>query len=394
MSNGGGGQGGDDKNAMQILWIIFGIFALGFVIWYFLGDELKQIFIFIKLWELKIFHYIVSALHITPLIDHITPALMLAENLTPHYITQESAIKIATVSGEYVRFPVIIFIVICGYYLYGKNIKVKYRKRYDMWSLLRQEKSLWPQVQVVDGLGLVDTPLDKGPWAMAMPPMLFAKKHKLLEVGHVEGTGHGAHAKFEARVIKSKAEKIFASQLGRPWRGPNHMLPHRKALLAVFMARGCRDTAIARQIISNLNYSIGAGKTPNYDFVDAMIKKHSSARPVKDIFTHHAYETTVITSMLLFAREDGVLACADFLWLKPLDRRFWYTLNNVGRQTPFVEAAGIHAHWLAEKSLGKKMTVPYIKQAVSAFQGAIQDIIYVPTPEEKDELLKKASGGN
>ena len=58
----------------------------------------------------------------------------------------------------------------------------------------------------------------------------------------------------------------------------------------------------------------------------------------------------LIASLLEMARIDGVLASAEFLWLKPVDRRMWYMLNCVGRQTAVAEIAGLFAHWQAEKN--------------------------------------------
>lgn len=82
--------------------------------------------------------------------------------------------------------------------------------------------------------------------------------------------------------------------------------------------------------------------------------------------------------MLHGARADGVQASSDFLWLKPIDRRMWYVLNTVGRQTPFVEAAGVFAHWRAEKEMGKRIVVPMVEEATNALELALKEIVYKP----------------
>jgi intracellular multiplication protein IcmP len=103
---------------------------------------------------------------------------------------------------------------------------------------------------------------------------------------------------------------------------------------------------------------------------------------VKKITDGHAYILTVMASMLTLARLDGVQASADFLWLKPIDRRLWYILNTVGRQTPFVEVAGIFAHWVAEKELERKLLIPMVEEATNALELALQDIIYKPDEQQ------------
>lgn len=86
--------------------------------------------------------------------------------------------------------------------------------------------------------------------------------------------------------------------------------------------------------------------------------------------------------MLEAARTDGVLATAEFIWLKAVDRRLWYMLNSVGRKTAFPEVAGPFAHWKIEKRLRRPLKVPMVDTAVDAMEEAISEIIY--KPDEKD----------
>jgi intracellular multiplication protein IcmP len=98
----------------------------------------------------------------------------------------------------------------------------------------------------------------------------------------------------------------------------------------------------------------------------------------------HAYVLTVMAAMLVGARDDGVQSSADFLWLKPVDRKLWYMLNTVGRQTPFAEVAGVYAHWLAEKEAGKRMLVPMVEEATKALEIALKEVVY--RRDEETEL--------
>ena len=93
--------------------------------------------------------------------------------------------------------------------------------------------------------------------------------------------------------------------------------------------------------------------------------------------SRHAYVSTLLASLLEAAREGGVLATAEFIWLKPLNRKLWYLLNSVGRQTAVIEAAGPFSHWLAEKRVKRALKVPMIKTAVDALEESIADSLYV-----------------
>ena len=98
----------------------------------------------------------------------------------------------------------------------------------------------------------------------------------------------------------------------------------------------------------------------------------------------HAYLLTVLASLLEASREDGVVPTAEFLWLKPIDRRLWYMLNSIGRQTPFCEVGGPFAHWRAEKAMGRRCLVPMIDEAIKALEIAIKEVKL--TPKEMQEL--------
>ena len=199
-------------------------------------------------------------------------------------------------------------------------------------------------------LDLIKTDIDTGPWAMAMNPMQFCKRYKLLDEVRVErheGMTRKDWDRIDVVLRRGKANKIFVMQLGGLWKSVNQLSPHAKALFAVFAARIAADSKGAAEVLSKIAIS-SSGKL-NFSGTDALLKKHINHKIVQKIIQNHAYELTVMASMLEAARQDGVQASADFLWLKPLDRRLWYTLNTVGRQTPFAEVAGVYAHWLAEK---------------------------------------------
>jgi len=105
---------------------------------------------------------------------------------------------------------------------------------------------------------------------------------------------------------------------------------------------------------------------------------------VQEIVQRHAYRLNVLASFLVAARDDGVVPAAEFLWLKPIDRRLWYVLNSVGRQTPFSEVAGPFAHWKAEIAMGRLSLVPMIDEAIKALEIAVKEIKL--TPREMQEL--------
>jgi intracellular multiplication protein IcmP len=253
-----------------------------------------------------------------------------------------------------------------------------------MKTLAEAERKNWPQISPVIKLNLVKVDIDKGPWAMALSPMQWAKKHKLLHEEKIIPSMTMTAKNHNQRTVNIKREAahhIFVMQCGEYWQGIRYLKPGTKALFAVFAARANRDRDGALKLLLQIAASTTRGKL-DFSGVDALLAKHQNSRLVQRIMHSHAYVLTVMASMLELARKDGVLATADFLWLKPTDRLLWFMLNSVGRQTSFAEVSGPFAHWNVERAMGRRLMVPMVEEAVNALEAAIKDTLYLPDPEE------------
>jgi intracellular multiplication protein IcmP len=291
-------------------------------------------------------------------------------------------VLLGTTIGNGFRIPLMILLLGLAVVVYFANSTREFKHTYSMPQLAQFEKSNWPQITPVAGIDLNKVDIDTGPWAMAMNPMQFCKRHQLLDevaVERVEGMSRKDWDRIDVVLRRGKANKLFVMQLGPVWRGVDHLTPHAKALFAAFCARIAADSSGAANLL--LQIAASSGGKLNFSGTDALLQKHINHKIVQKVTQDHAYELTVMAAMLEAARADGVQASADFLWLKPLDRRLWYTLNTVGRQTPFAEVAGIFAHWIAEKEAGRKLMVPMVDEATKALEIALKEVIY--RPDEK-----------
>ena len=150
-----------------------------------------------------------------------------------------------------------------------------------------------------------------------------------------------------------------------------------KALIIIFVARAQRDRAVASKLLKQIAASAASGKL-DFSGVEETLRKYKHSKVVKWLEGRHAYVYSLMATMLEIARVDGVLATAEFLWLKPVDRRLWYVLNSVGRQTSVVEVSGPFSHWLAEKKMGRALKTPMVKSAVDALENTMLDTLFVP----------------
>lgn len=367
-SGGGGGQQPD--SGLGPLWVVIAIFIGGLVLWYTGHAYITEIIFKVRLGEIAIISLFTDSLN--GVHDKI---LSTAPNAAPFDF-------IATISqevGQKLAIPFAVVLCALAGILYRINSRNRFRKIYSMQMLMTQEKNNWPQITPVTKLNLLEIHIHDGPWAMSMTPMQFAKKYKLLEEERVaDSSGLASRSRLVVKIIESKATRIFTQQLGRPWRGVDRLPIHAKALFAIFAAKANADrdsaSALLRQIAASAE---GTGKL-NFTGAEALLRKHMDSKIVKKVTSVHAYELTIMASMLEVARMDGVLATAEFLWLKPVDRSLWYMLNNVGRRTAFTEVAGPIAHWLAEKTIGRKLLVPMVHEATIALAAAVEEVVYNP----------------
>lgn len=362
--------GGQPDNTMGVIWgVVACLIALG-VVWYNFKDYIISAYLTLKLYEINFLSIFSSRFE-----DLRTTTLAALAN--PGKLNFADLMTIGDGVGDWLRIPLVILLIVLAFVIYLSNSSRVYRHLYSMQELAKLEKDNWPQISPVVNLNLLKTDIDVGPWAMAMTPMQFCKKNKLLEEvkpQRREGMARKEWDKIQVVLKRGDATKLFALQLGQQWRGIEKQPPHIKALFAVFAARINADSQSAASLIHQLNVS--STSKLNIAGVDELLKKHLNTKLVQNVVQSYAYVYTVMAAMLQAAREDGVQASADFLWLKPLDRRLWYTLNTVGRQTPFVEVAGIFAHWISEKEAGRKLIVPAVEEATKALEIALAEVVY------------------
>ncbi|MES2204251.1 MAG: type IVB secretion system coupling complex protein DotM/IcmP [Pseudomonadota bacterium] len=373
MAPGGGGQQPD--NSLGPLWIMLAICIVGGLIWYFLHAYIMLVFLKLKVIEMTIIGVFTSQLN---------GVKAYASTVSPANVTFVQAQYIATSVGKYIGIPCAILMVLLAAVIYKSASATAYRRSYNMKELAKAQEEIWPQIKPVAPLNLIKTDIRKGLWSMSLTPMEFCMQKKLIieeEVMPLEDELL-RRKRIVAKLNKGKANALFTLQLGRQWRGCENLPPHLQALFGVFAAKANGDREAAYAVLAALSNAYNTEKN-TLDCSNvceggplSLCKKYMNVKAVKLVTTSHAYELTVMASMLELARYDGVLSSSDFLWLKPIDRKAWFLLNGIGRRTPVCEAAGIFAHWLAEKELGKKSILPMTESATLALELALQEITY------------------
>ncbi len=365
-----GGGGGSQDNSMAPVWITALIFFAIFLVWYVAHAYIVAFVFKINLAQAHVLKWF---MHDAKL-NH---DIYIMQTINPAFVSWNQMVALSSTVGYYMRYPAVVLLVLSALVLYRSNITLKFRRAHTMSSLRIQEQYNWPAIMPVVKHDIVAEDVSKGPWAMALSPMELAEKYQLLRKEDMILDKKKPGEEMTAGVRKADAKRVFTLQLGPYWEGFHHCAPHVHALAAMFLARINRDRASAVLILETIDKSYATGK-PNFAVASPIIKKYQTHEVVQEICQKHAYLLTVMASLLEAARQDGVVPSAEFLWLKTVDRRLWYMLNSVGRQTPFAEVAGPFAHWKAEKAMQRRSLVPMIDEATKALELAIKDIKLSP----------------
>jgi intracellular multiplication protein IcmP len=359
-----GGQGGDD--ALAPLYIMVIIVVVSLIVWYFNHTLIVQCVFKLNIWQSQLVNLIWPGQPLQPLIQ-------LMSSLNPELVVWDDLVELTTQIGLYMRYLYGAILFILAFFLFQKDLTLKYCKVYSMKTLRAQEQENWPAISPIIKEDLIKESIDEGPWAMGLNPLEFSKKYHLLKKGDflVDNTQPGSES--TAGLRKTDAKRVFTMQLGPLWEGFDRCQPHVKAIAAIFLARINRDKDAADKIAASLSRGFAANKI-NYQAAYPVLDKYKNQSLVQEIIQNHAYVYTVLGSLLEAARDDGVVPSSEFIWLKPVDRRLWYMLNCIGRQTPFAEISGAFAHWKAEKVMKKACLTPMTDEAVKALELAIKEV--------------------
>ena len=344
MAQQGNGSSGDQSS--NLMWMSILVCGVILFVWWLKREWVVMPVNYFRYYELLLIHYLVAgAAKVVDLVsfhhwqisqgDSITALGQMFSQVAPRTESFSNFSAMNKQVGIWVRYPCMFVLLVLAGLSYFKHGNIRFRQIYNMKTLRQCEVENWPQITPVVSLDLVK---------------------------------------------EKSAGRIFAMQLGRMWQGVDRLPIHGKALMVIFLACATKNRSEAKQFLAQIASSSASGKL-NFSGVEEAVQKYKNSNVLKWTVKRHGYNNTVLATLLELARTDGVLASAEFLWLKPVDRRMWYMLNSIGRQTSTVEVSGVFSHWLAEKRMERAVKTPMVKEAVSAYKAALEDILYVDESE-------------
>jgi intracellular multiplication protein IcmP len=290
------------------------------------------------------------------------------------------------------RTPIVILLGAAAFWCMLKGPGTQFRRTLGLEGLIRVQSKIFPTtVPFVEFNPSTQPPRPPGSPVPAELP-LFAEA-----LGPEEWLAYNNVHVPDGQIDKEDASRAFIKQLGAPWRGAKSLDPYKQILLAAFCLKAARKRIEAEDLLGRLTrcWSFKHGLKLSKDsglISDARKVLRNQALSGKTLsqVNRHAYETTALLRALQFAREEGgVLASSQFLWLRAHDRKLWYPLNNMGRQSFHMEALGAMSHFKAEKLTRRPIPVPKVDHAVQTIQSYMGSMKARPIPQLDYSKSKK-----
>ncbi len=378
--------------------------ALGALIWYHNKTEIQNGIRWLRYIEMQIAQLFLSddyeVMWDGQAVNHASLMKMAgeidADRLSPEFLS-----ALTTVALQPLLIPLSIMALLMGLWALFNGPGSEHRKKFNIDTLIKKQSNIFPIIAPFIEFNPntlpprapgAPVPADLPGFAEALSPEEWLAYNQIQSVNK--------------KINEEAATKAFGAQLGPRWRGAKNLAPYKQVMLAAFCLKAARKRADSDQMMGRLArcWDGKGGLKLSRDrklLREARAVLNNSALSASTLkkCNEHAWETTAIMRALATAREEGgVLAPAQFVWLRAHDRALWYPLNNIGRQSLHTEALGATAHYKAEKLAQRPIPRPKVIDAVKSIAEymlsdkarAIPQLDYSNSKKRGIKKLKKA----
>ena len=383
------GGGGDSNDG---LWMIFFIvaFICGIIwaIWHFFTPQVLQGFLWARQGEIAVAglwtdnDYSIEVPtekgmqsmtfgEARQIVNGITTQQMMQDNFNHWQIM--NAVSLAALKP--LRYIAGLLFALMAFYALFYGPTSHHRKKFNLQALIARQAKTFPVIApVIDFNPLTDAP-HRPPGSLVPAKLpLFAEA-----LSPEEWTAFNKIPATDGKIDREPMEEAFRLQLGEPWKGPKKLKNYQQVLLAAFALKSARKRKEADDLLGDLAlcWNHKGGLKLDGSLISKarkVLRNNSISGDILARCNRHAFVTTALLGALDHARtEGGVLAPAQFLWLRGHDRTLWYPLNNLGRQAFHAEAAGAMSHYRAEKQVQRPIPKPMLKDAVDVMAAYLED---------------------
>ncbi len=384
--------------AWAILLAVF--FALALLFWYYESANVRNVMRWVRYSEMTLTSLVVGDDYaITQNGQHVATLgeiRQFSTSMPKEALTAKSMDLIALGAIQPLRYVFSFFLILMAFWALFRGPRTFFRTKLDLNHLIKRQAPNFPAIAPFVTFNPTSQP--PRPPGAPVPAELPAFAEAL---GPEEWIAYCDIPVPNGKVDAAAAERAFAKQLGAPWRGTMHLAPYKQVLLAAFCLKAARKRGDADDMLGALSkcWTFERGLRINGKLLRQarkVLKNRDIAGKVLSKCNQHAYENTVMLRALNTAREEGgVLAPAQFLWLRAHDRTLWYPLNNLGRQSYHMEALGAICHYKAEKTAQRPIPRAKVEDAVKSISEYIASTNARPIPaldysKSKKRAIKQA----
>lgn len=310
-----------------------------------------------------------------------------AEELDYHDLSRFSSMTMKPM-----RTPILALLGLGALYCIFMGPGTHYRRRLDIEGLITTQSKVFPVISPFIKFNPATQP--PRPPGAPVPAELPAFAEAL---GPEEWLAYNNIQIPDGKIDHESAAQAFNAQLGKPWRGVKALAPYKQILLAAFCLRAARKRDGSDDLLGRIakcwDFKTGLNLKKDAKLLkDAqkVLRDKKLAGETLAQANRHAFETTAILRALQYAREEGgVMAPAQFVWLRAHDRNLWYPLNNMGRQAFHMEALGAMSHFKAERLTQRPIPVPKIEHAIQTIEEYMSSLRARPIPQLDYSQSKK-----
>lgn len=359
------------QNAIGWALLAIVIFALLILLWYFQADNIRNGIRWMRVGEMHVSSFFVGDDYMV--MEGKQPLGKLGDirdtvkQIPKEKLNSRSMDVIAMAALMPLRYAFSAILVVLAFWAYSFGPKCLYRMTLSLDRLIKRQAPNFPIISPFVSFNPSNQPPRPpgSPVPAELPPFAEA-------LGPEEWLAYYDIPAPDGKVDTDAAARAFMKQLGAPWRGPMHLAPYRQVLLAAFCLKAVRKRRESDLMLGTLAqcWSNDRGLKLNAALLREarkILRDRDLTGAILSKCNQHAYENTALIRALLTAREEGgVLAPAQFLWLRAYDRTLWYPLNNLGRQAYHMEALGALCHYKSEKLAQRPIPRPKVEDAVKS----------------------------
>ncbi len=392
-------EGGQQHTTHEsaIGWMILGgvFLAIFFLFWHFFEYEMKDALRFIRLSEIKLVSIFVDE-NYTVIIDGealpLEASIKDIENIPAINLDGPLLNIISRMALEPMKLIISIIMGAMGMWALFFGPGTQYRRKMNLDGIIAAQARNFPAIHPFIKFNPSNMP-PRPPGAPVPAELpLFSEA-----LGPEEWVAYNQIPVPDGALDAKAAYVAFAKQLGPRWQGPMRLPAYKQILLAACCLKTSRKRDASDDMLGRLamcwshdrKLQLGKDKTLLKE-ARAVLKNRDLSGTCLSKCNQHSFHTTALLRALQTAREEGgVLAPAQFVWLRGYDRNLWYPLNNLGRQAYHMEAMGAMSHFKAEKMTQRPIPKPKLDGAVSSITEYMNSARSRPIPQLDYSKSKK-----